>query len=104
MIGVPSSIASSTIPALSGKCKKIIFFIKSILIFLFILNFTSHKVQTFNHFLKLLTSLLIQHSLTNVNNVYSFIRLLSEVLDANNLPGSICSLVQGGADVGYVTF
>jgi len=27
-------------------------------------------------------------------------KLLSEVLDANNLPGSICSLVQGGADVG----
>jgi len=27
-------------------------------------------------------------------------KILSEVLDANNLPGAICSLVQGGSDVG----
>ena len=29
------------------------------------------------------------------------LRILQEVLEANKLPGAICSLVQGDVDVGY---
>jgi hypothetical protein len=32
--------------------------------------------------------------------MFFFCRILASVLEANNLPGAICSLVQGGADIG----
>ena len=32
---------------------------------------------------------------------HTTLRILQEVLEANKLPGAICSLVQGDADVGY---
>lgn len=37
------------------------------------------------------------------DEILQFLRILSEVLEANKLPGAICSLVQGGSDVGYDT-
>ena len=33
---------------------------------------------------------------------YVLTRVLSSILEKNNFPGAVCSLVCGGADIGYV--
>ena len=42
--------------------------------------------------------LVVVQKLTDVSLLLS--RIVSSVLEANNIPGAVCSLVTGGADIG----